>query len=40
LEYLGPNTESAVWHDRFVYGVRARYNVGYGDPRLAVRITN
>ncbi|MCH8274213.1 MAG: Mu-like prophage major head subunit gpT family protein [Armatimonadetes bacterium] len=23
-------SESAWWHDRFYYGVRARYNVGYG----------
>ena len=35
-----PTSEMGVFHDRFVYGVRARYNVGYGDPRLVVRIVN
>jgi phage major head subunit gpT-like protein len=33
-----PNTETGVIRDRFVYTARARYNVGYGDPRLVVRI--
>ncbi len=35
-----PNTESGVIRDTFIYSVRARYNVGYGDPRLAIRTTN
>jgi len=35
-----PNTESGVIRDRFIYSARARYNVGYGDPRLVVRIVN
>lgn len=26
----GSGSESAWWHDRYYYGVRARYNVGYG----------
>lgn len=35
-----PNTESGALRDRFIYTVRARYNVGYGDPRYAVKVTN
>lgn len=35
---ITPNTDSGVIRDRFVYTVRARYNVGYGDPRYAVRV--
>jgi phage major head subunit gpT-like protein len=31
-----PNTEAGVIRDKFVYSVRARYAVGYGDPRYAV----
>jgi len=34
-----PNTESGTIRDRFIYTARARYNVGYGDPRYAVRVT-
>lgn len=33
-----PNSESGVIRDKFVYSVRARYNVGYGDPRYAVKL--
>lgn len=33
-----PETESGIVRDRFIYTVRARYTVGYGDPRHAVRI--
>lgn len=40
LESVLDNTEQAVVRDRYIYSVRARYNVGYGDPRYAVRITN
>lgn len=35
-----PNSESGVIRDRFVYSVRARYAVGYGEPRHAIRIIN
>lgn len=35
-----PTSETGVIRDRFVYTARARYNVGYGDPRLVVRIVN
>lgn len=35
-----PNTDEGVIRDRFIYSVRARYEVGYGDPRYAIRITN
>lgn len=35
-----PTSESGVIRDRYVYTARARYNVGYGDPRLVVRIVN
>jgi phage major head subunit gpT-like protein len=38
LEDLTLGSEDAVKRDRFVYGVRARYEVGYGDPRYAVRV--
>jgi phage major head subunit gpT-like protein len=34
-----PPSVNAVMSDRFIYSVRARYNVGYGDPRYAVRVT-
>lgn len=33
-----PNSESGVIRDKFVYAVRARYNVGYGDPRYAIKL--
>jgi phage major head subunit gpT-like protein len=33
-----PETESGIVRDRFVYSVRARYAVGYGDPRYAVKV--
>lgn len=35
-----PESESGVIRDQFIYSARARYNVGYGDPRCAIRITN
>jgi len=35
-----PTTESGVLRDRFIYTVRARYAVGYGDPRYCIRIVN
>lgn len=35
-----PNTDEGVIRDRYIYSVRARYEVGYGDPRYAIRITN
>lgn len=35
-----PETDSGVIRDKFVYTARARYNVGYGDPRTAIRIVN
>ena len=34
-----PNSESGVMRDRYLYSVRARYNVGVGDPRHAVKVT-
>ncbi len=33
-----PETESGIIRDRFLYSVRARYAVGYGDPRYAVKM--
>lgn len=33
-----PETESGIIRDRFLYSVRARYAVGYGDPRYAVKV--
>lgn len=39
LEDQTLGSEDAVKRDRFVYGVRARYEVGYGDPRYAIRVT-
>ena len=33
-----PNSEVAIIQDRFLYAVRGRYTVGYGDPRHAVKI--
>ncbi len=39
LEDLSAGSPNAVLQDRFIYSVRARYNVGYGDPRYAVRVT-
>jgi phage major head subunit gpT-like protein len=35
-----PNSDEGLIRDRFLYAVRARYEVGYGDPRYAIRITN
>jgi len=40
LENVLDGTEYAVVRDRYIYSVRARYNVGYGDPRRVVRIVN
>jgi len=40
LEPLTNGSEYAIVNDKFVYTVRARYNVGVGDPRHIVRITN
>lgn len=34
------NSEAAFMRDVFVYGTRARYNVGYGMPQAAIRTTN
>ena len=36
---IDPNSEAGTIRDRFIYTARARYNVGYGDPRYAVRVT-
>ncbi len=33
-----PTSESGVIRDKFAYSVRARGNVGYGDPRYAVKL--
>jgi phage major head subunit gpT-like protein len=33
-----PNSESGVIRDRFIYAVRARYAVGYGEPRHGVKL--
>ena len=33
-----PNTEAGVVRDRFYFAVRARYNVGLGEPRHAVKL--
>lgn len=33
-----PNTESGVIRDRFIFSVRARYAVGYGEPRHAIKL--
>ncbi len=33
-----PNTESGIIRDKFLYSVRARYNVGLGEPRHAVKL--
>ena len=35
-----PNTESGVLRDKFVYSSRARYNVGVGEPRQAIKVVN
>lgn len=35
-----PNTEAGIIKRRFLYAVYGRYEVGYGDPRYAVKITN
>ena len=35
-----PNTESGVLLDRFIYTVRARYNVGIGDFMTALKVVN
>jgi phage major head subunit gpT-like protein len=35
-----PETESGIIRDRFLYTVRARYNVGVSDPRYFVRTVN
>jgi len=35
-----PTSETGVLLDKFIYTVRARYNVGYGDPRYAVKVVN
>lgn len=33
-----PNSESGVVRDKFIYSVRARYNVGYGEPRHGIKL--
>lgn len=33
-----PNSESGVIRDKFIYSVRARYAVGYGEPRHAIKL--
>lgn len=33
-----PNSESGIVRDRFIYSVRARYAVGYGEPRHAIKL--
>lgn len=40
LENVLDGTENSVIRDRYIYSVRARYNVGYGDPRYGVKIVN
>lgn len=35
-----PNSDEGILRDRFIYTARARYEVGYGDPRYAVKTTN
>lgn len=35
-----PNSDEGVIRDRFIYSARTRFEVGYGDPRYAIRITN
>jgi len=40
LEQLAEGSTNAVVNDKFIYTVRARYNVGVGDPRHIVRTTN
>lgn len=33
-----PNSESGVIRDKFIYSVRARYAVGYGEPRHGIKL--
>lgn len=40
LENVTAGSEYSVVRDRWIYSVRARYVVGYGDPRRVVRIVN
>lgn len=40
LEPLADGSANAVFNDKFIYSVRARYNVGVGDPRHIVRVVN
>lgn len=35
-----PTSESGVIHSRYIYTARYRGEVGYGDPRYAVKVTN
>ena len=35
-----PETEAGILREMFIYTVRARYNVGYGDFTCAVKVTN
>jgi phage major head subunit gpT-like protein len=35
-----PNTEQGIIKRRFLYSAYARYEVGYGDPRYAIKIVN
>jgi phage major head subunit gpT-like protein len=35
-----PNSEMAIKLDEYLYSARGRYAVGFGDPRLAIKITN
>lgn len=38
FEPLGPGSFPAVVNDKFIFSVRARYNVGVGDPRNIVKV--
>jgi phage major head subunit gpT-like protein len=40
FEPLLEGTDVAIRMSRFLYGVRARYEVGVGDPRHIVKVTN
>ena len=40
FEPLAQGSLPAIVNDEFVFTVRARYNVGVGDPRFIVKITN
>lgn len=40
LESLADGSAQAIVNDKFIYTVRARYNVGVGDPRHIIRVVN